>query len=186
MDPIVRRILENKKSIHEDTASPDELYREYLSKHREGVREAYYNILLPILEDEGIDNSLLETIDSIIDNHDSSKYESVEFIAYRNYFYDPEGHPRSHNEEFNKAWNHHQKCNPHHWQYWCLINDVDEPQLESLDMPLEYIIEMLCDWQSAGNYYGNTAYDWYSKQKDRMMLSENTRNIVEKYIEYFK
>lgn len=186
MDPVVRRLLENKKRLNEDTDSPDDLYRSYLSKHRDGVRDTYKNIMLPILEDEGIENSILDKIEEAIEDHDASKDDPVEFIAYRNYFYDPEGHPRSHSEEFNQAWNHHQKCNPHHWQYWCLINDVDEPQVEPLDMPFEYIIEMLCDWQSAGNHYGNTAYDWYSQQKDKMMLSENTRNIVEKYIEYFK
>lgn len=186
MDPIIRRLLENKKSIHEDTASPDELYREYLSKHRAGVRETYQNVILPVLEDEGVDSSTLDKIDELIENHDMSKYDPVEFDAYRDHFYDPENHPRSGSVEYDRAWNHHQKSNPHHWQYWCLINDVDEPQVQPLDMTFEYIIEMLCDWQSAGNHYGNTAYDWYNQQKDKMKFSENTRQIVEKYLEYLK
>ena len=69
---------------------------------------------------------------------------------------------------------------------WCLINDVDEPQIRPLDMPFKYIIEMLCDWQSAGEHYGNTAYEWYNRQKDKMILSDYTRSIVEKYIDNFK
>ena len=140
MDPIVRRLFENKKFICEDTTSPDELYHEYLSNHSEGVREAYQNILLPVLEEEGIENSLLESIEKCIDSHDASKDDPVEFNAYRDYFYDKENHPRN-SEEFNQAWNHHQNHNPHHWQYWCLINDIDNPQVQPLDMPFEYIAE---------------------------------------------
>lgn len=166
--------------------TPDEQYRQYLTNHINGVRKVYHNILKPILIHDGIDELTLALIDDHINKHDYSKYGSNEWGPYRNYFYDPEGHPRSHSEEFNQAWNHHQKHNPHHWQYWCLINDVDKPQIEPLDMPLEYIIEMLSDWHSAGSYYGNSAYDWYIKQKDKMILSDKTRATVEKYIVYLK
>lgn len=161
-------------------------YHNYLTKHVEGVHRVFEEIMTPILREEGIPQEEFDDIYAVIKDHDKSKRGAEEFIAYRNHFYDPEGHPRSGSEEFNQAWLHHQNTNPHHWQYWCLINDVDEPQVQALDMPFKYIVEMLCDWQSAGNHYGNTAYDWYEKQKDKMILSENTRKMVEKYIEYFK
>ena len=184
MDPIVRRLFENKVEEIEET--PDQQYMNYLEKHRDGVRRVYQETLLPVLLDQGIDAETLNKIEYNIDNHDISKYDPVEFIAYRNHFYDPKNHPRSGSKEYDYAWNHHQKSNPHHWNYWVMINDVDKPQVHPLDMPFEYIIEMLCDWQSAGHHYGNSAYDWYSQNGKNMLLSENTRHLVEKYIGYLK
>lgn len=160
------------------------MYKDYLDKHISGLSRVYQETLYPAICND-CSPATLDKISRLISEHDNSKKSDEEWAPYRNYFYDPENNSRS-SEEFNYAWNHHQKSNPHHWQYWCLINDVDEPQVQALDMPFEYIIEMLCDWQSAGMHYGNTAYDWYQKQKDKMILSENTRRIVEKYIEYLK
>lgn len=160
-------------------------YSEYLSKHVGGVRDIFHTVMMPVLIKDGIDEETLASIEDCINTHDASKYGNEEFAAYRNHFYMPEKYSRS-SDEYNKAWLHHQNHNPHHWQYYCLINDVDEPQIQPLDMPFKYIIEMLCDWESAGRHYGNTAYDWYEKQKDKMILSKNTRDTVEKYIRYFK
>lgn len=166
--------------------TPTAQYKKYLKKHREGVMKFYETLLKPALLSNGdADEKTLAKIESLIKNHDASKNSAAEFSAYRNYFYDKEKYSRS-SDEFNAAWNHHQKNNPHHWQYWILVNDVDDPQFQPQDMPLCYVIEMLADWHSAGNHYGNTAYDWYQKQKDRMLLSDNTRTLVEKYIEYLK
>ena len=165
--------------------TPDEMYMEYLDKHVAGVREVYETILKPILIEECVEDGMLTLIDLLITKHDASKKSNQEWFAYRNYFYDKENHSRS-SEEFNMAWNYHQKRNPHHCQYWVLINDVDEPQLQAMEMPFEYVIELLCDWHSAGQHYGNTAYDWYDKQKDKMILHPNTRALIEKYLEYLK
>ena len=111
--------------------------------------------------------------------HDDTKYMEEEFMPYANYFY---GKKTPEVEKaFDYAWNHHQKCNPHHWQYWVLINDDPEEGEIVLDMPLNYIIEMICDWWafswSKGNLY--EIFSWYDKHKTHMKLSENTRKAVE-------
>lgn len=81
------------------------------------------------------------------------------------------------------AWLHHQNTNPHHWQYYVLIRDNSKTTL--LDMPFEYICEMLCDWHSFSKKDPtSTATNWYSKNKDRIMLSDNTRQVVEKLLTY--
>ena len=177
---IIKKLYESNRE-----KTPNELYEEYLIKHRQGVVDVYHNVIEPILRDEGVESAILDKIEELIYDHDASKFSDAEWDAYRDYFYDKENHPRS-SEAFNHAWKHHQNHNPHHWNYWVLINDVDEPQVQALDMPFEYVIEMLCDWQSAGNHYGNTAYDWYNKNGNRMILSDNTRKIIEKYIGYLK
>lgn len=165
----------------------DKDYISYIDNHRAGVRKVFDEIMRPVLESEGVEESVLEEIDTLIENHDKSKYGDKEFRSYRDRFYKYKDHeelPSDVSEAFDIAWNHHQNCNPHHWNYWVLVNDVDEPQVRPVDMPLVYIVEMLCDWQSAGKFYGNSAKDWYEKNGEKMILSENTRKIVEKYISY--
>lgn len=158
-------------------------YVKYLNTHRQGVLNAYNLIILPKFGDK-LPCDLLDRMPSIIKMHDFSKYEDEEFIPYCAKFY---GHHKDYDHDaFNRAWMHHQNVNPHHWQYWILVNDCDEPQVQPMDMPLEYVLEMLCDWCSAGKYYGNTAYKWYTDQYTKFIMTKRTRDMVEKYIEAFK
>lgn len=175
------RLAKNRRTISE----PDRLYREYLQKHREGVRKCFYETMLPILKEEGISNEMLYKISEIIEHHDESKYSPEEFGPYRDYFYDKEKYPRS-TEAYELAWLHHQNHSPHHWQYWVLIQDEDNPRCKALDMPFEYIIELLCDWDSASKHYGNTAYEWWIKQQEHFIMTDYTYNTIAKYIEIFK
>ena len=55
-------------------------------------------------------------------------------------------------------------------------------------MPIENIIEMICDWWSfswnTGNLY--EIFEWYEEHKNNMILSENTRGTVEYILEKIK
>lgn len=165
-----------------NVVDPDRQYLDYMNKHVNGVREAFDTIMYPAIKDD-IDDTMLSKIKDLIDHHDESKYSEEEWVPYRDRFY---GHQKDFDHAaFDRAWNHHQKCNPHHWNYWVLINDVDEPQLSAQEMPFEYIVELLCDWYSAGQYYGNTPSMWYDKCKDKMILHPNTRVLIEKYLPLF-
>lgn len=70
--------------------------------------------------------------------HDWTKFLPIEWTPYVDYFYGnypklSEIHGDMRNQftrthevvkgEFDRAWNHHQKANMHHWQYWLLTND---------------------------------------------------------------
>lgn len=112
--------------------------------------------------------------------HDSSKYSEDEYRAYDDFFYGE--HTEEVEKAFKYAWNHHQKTNPHHWQYWVLIND-DEGTV-CLDMPERYINEMVADW-GAFSLLKEEPEDiitWYEEHKEDIMLSPATREIVEKKI----
>lgn len=119
--------------------------------------------------------------------HDHSKDIPDEYDAYDAYFY---GGNRSYDvtQEFNKAWLLHIHRNPHHWQYWVLINDDPEEGEIILDMPLNYIIEMICDWWAFSWANGDLTeiFKWYDKHKGYMKLSEKTRDIVEDILEKIK
>jgi hypothetical protein len=103
--------------------------------------------------------------------HDQSKYDGCEFDGYRQFFY-----PEKHNEKnaivFNHAWNHHQKSNDHHWEYWLLIGTSGK--IEALKMDLPSIIEMLCDWTAMSVKFKNMPSIWFNANKEKMVLHHDT------------
>lgn len=119
--------------------------------------------------------------------HDESKSHSDEYEAYDAYFY---GGNRSYKvvQDFNKAWLLHIHRNPHHWQYWVLINDDPKESMIILDMPYNYILEMICDWWSFSWQKKNLfdIFNWYDEHKDYMKLSDLTRETVEMILDRIK
>ena len=102
--------------------------------------------------------------------------------AYDEYFY---GAGKNENE-FNYAWLHHIHNNPHHWQYWILRED--DGDTIPLEMPYNYIIEMILDWWSF-SWKSNNLYEifnWYDEHKKTMILNENTKIIVESILKDMK
>ena len=163
-------------------------YDKYLNTHISGVIRSWDEILEPALIYNLDDNDMtvedFAVVRNIISRHDSSKFSPDEYDAYCNYFYPSDGFEKD-EAEFNRAWLLHQKRNPHHWQYWILIRDQGET--EPIDMPIEYICEMLCDWHSFTlRDPKSTAYKWWIDNKDNMVLSENTINHIESMISYMK
>ena len=53
--------------------------------------------------------------------HDWSKFTRAEWGGYVAHFYQDKTPATQ--AGFDRAWNHHQKANPHHWQYWLLLPD---------------------------------------------------------------
>lgn len=162
--------------IMEDEMNPKMQYDEYLKNHIQNVQRAWDSI-----KDKIDDAELRSKTSTLISNHDKSKYGTEEYIPYMNYFYIPE---KKDEDEFNIAWNHHQKNNPHHWQYWIIIKDSGKEII--LDMPDEYVLEMLCDWHSF-SYKDpeSTCINWYNDNKSKMKLSSNSVDKVEKYLKLF-
>lgn len=159
-------------------------YDLYLDQHRNGVMKAFYWIEENIPQYlEGNDTE----IENLLRKHDTSKNEQDEYDAYDAYFY---GKNRSYEvvREFNKAFLLHLHRNPHHWQYWVLIQDDPGDDEIVFDMPREYIIEMICDWWSFSWNSGklDEIFSWYAEHKDHIKLSENTRKIVENILEAIK
>ena len=155
-------------------------YNEYLRQHRENVAKGFKWIkhYLPelIIEMPNVDYE-----HQICYAHDQSKNEEDEYNAYDDYFY---GMNVSYEvkEKFYYAWLKHIHKNPHHWQHWILINDEPEEGEIIMDMPYNYILEMVCDWWAFSWNSGELGemFGWYMKHKFNMKLSDRTR----KYVEY--
>lgn len=172
-------IVDAKEMEHSINPRQSEYYK-YLDNHIRGVQLAWEQFLRPVVVKEFW--SELANCTEAIQTHDASKYELDEFLPYCDYFYPSEGF-EANEYDFNEAWLLHQHRNPHHWQYWVLINDVDETVL--MDMPFAEIINMLCDWHSfSGTDPLSTALVWYEENKENILISDNTRNWVEYFLQY--
>ena len=155
-------------------------YYDYLVNHISNVQKAYKEILRPVVEKMYPDD--LPYCDLSVAQHDASKYDNEEFNAYCNYFYPCDGFEKD-SSAFDLAWLRHQHLNLHHWQHWVLMRDSGEKQ--PVDMPIEEIVNMLCDWHSfSAKDSESTAYNWYNENKDKMLLSDNTKELVEYFIQY--
>ena len=155
-------------------------YDIYLTEHKANTMKAFSWLCKHVIDDEDIVVGLyIQKAARNIKEHDESKYSEEEYNQYDWYFYSE--YPEDHLEEFNKAWLHHIHTNPHHWQHWVLINDDAELGNVALEMPYEYVLEMICDWWSfswkTGNLY--EIFDWYEKNKTYIVLHDNTRKEVE-------
>lgn len=159
-------------------------YDQYLVKHKENVKKGYdwFCTYLPELVKD-VPN--LEW--QVCFAHDQSKSELDEYEAYDIYFY---GNNKSYQvmQDYRKAWLLHLHRNPHHWQYWILINDNPEEGEIVLDMPYNYILEMICDWWAFSWAKGNLfeVFKWYDEHKDHMKLAPNTRKQVESILRQIK
>ena len=153
-------------------------YTQYIIEHKRNVEHAYHWLI-----DHGI-LDIHKSRPSLCVEHDMSKYQAEEYDAYDNYFYGAK--TAKVKEAFDYAWLHHIHNNPHHWQYWVLINDEDGTK--ALEMPEEYAIEMVCDWWAFSHKSGNLKeiFDWYKSHKKNMILHEKTRKFVEDLLDKIK
>lgn len=157
-------------------------YDDYLKAHRENVRKGFdwirNNLPNVVQESPGIGSPNFMFPPNY--NHDSSKYYPDEYEAYDNYFY---GNNRSTSviDAFNNAWLLHIHRNPHHWQYWILTNDDPEVGEILIEMPYNYIIEMICDWWAFSWKKGDLSeiFSWYDEHSAYIKLAPKTRETVE-------
>lgn len=163
-------------------------YNQYLDDHISYVNHAITWLAdhLKIVK-EITERDISEALENCSE-HDASKLLPNEYRAYDDYFY---GGNRSNQvmAAFEYAWLQHQNKNPHHWQYWVLINDdPGKGQIKPLMMPVPYVLEMIADWWAFSwkdNDLGEIL-DWYDKQKNHILLHPKTKKLVEKILELIR
>ena len=157
--------------IREELDDYQKEYENYIVAHKERVKQ-FADWLVENCH-EIFDGCDLDTFYEVINEHDDSKYSEEEFEPYAQHFYGT----RDNDFEFNKAWKHHYMHNEHHPEFWF-----------GEDMPLTYILEMLCDWGSfsveKGDYRELSKY-YYEQAKDdeEKNLSDNTKEIIEEILD---
>lgn len=159
-------------------------YDNYIEQHRAAVLMGFEWLVSNLPEVIKCDEAALRLQ---MKEHDLSKHDPQEYVAYDNYFY---GNNKSFQvvNDFDYAWLRHIHFNEHHWQYFCLIQDDPDKGMKILDMPYNYILEMLCDWWSFSWRKGNLneIFDWYEERKNYIKLSDRTRIEVEYILDKIK
>lgn len=159
-------------------------YDIYLKEHIRNVGEALKWMRDREIIPDKLDDNGVWSWEGIGLAHDTSKYFVEEYDAYDDYFYGKEGKDEDDisviDEAFDYAWLHHIHANPHHWQYWVLIED--EGKIKALEMPNVYVYEMIADWWSFSWKTGNLReiFDWYEKHREKIQLHPETRKLVDK------
>jgi hypothetical protein len=135
-------------------------YDSSLREHLEFFREAANGIGVPMAQ---------------VDAHDQSKTSPMEYPAYvRKYgggIYDP--------DDFDQAWLHHIRNNPHHWQHWVIPGGCGEIGTP-VRMPRIYVVEMVVDWMGSNRAYtGNwDMTDWLRDHCGKMIFHEETTAVL--------
>lgn len=114
--------------------------------------------------------------------HDLSKFRISEFVPYARFFFRTD---RSNNynikdeldKDFQYGWNHHQKRNKHHWNYWVSITRKNE--IIPIPMSEIYVRQMLCDWGAMSRKFGGDIIKYYDDNKEKMILHEITMQRIE-------
>lgn len=128
--------------------------------------------------------------------HDLSKFLPCEFIPYAKYFYGYDGvelekhwsYEAINNgcsclsgrylkckNNFNKAWEHHYKNNPHHPEHWI-----------GKDMPMEYVRQMVCDLKAMDRKFGGNSQEYYLKNYYKWDVTHETRHRIEIELDLIK
>lgn len=172
-----------KYNLDEIKAKQSE-YNTYINKHIDNVKKIWKHASnVPNLH---IDDETFVSIDYLISEHDQSKVNASEYDDYRRYFYPTEWEKENINEvilknNFDFAWNHHQKTNRHHWQYWILMDD----EFKILKMPYIYIIEMLCNWSAMSLKFKDKPSEFYHKNKEKMIFADDTKIFIQRFLPIF-
>ncbi|HUU97269.1 MAG TPA: DUF5662 family protein [Phycisphaerae bacterium] len=131
--------------------------------------------------------------------HDWSKFLPSEWFPYARHFYNRDGSKIGVRDKtgyykptdtgdaaFDFAWLLHQKRNRHHWQWWCLPEDVSG--LKVLMMNSWDVLEMVCDWTGAAlaQGHGRDVQPWYEANKTKMQMHPATRAMVEAILTFEK
>ena len=153
-------------------------YYEYIKEHKQNVKKCF-NKYADILH-EFLDCNM-DILKDNVEKHDDSKFSFEECENYRQFFF-PTILETTDKNKMNIGWLNHIHLNKHHWNHWVI---VDSDGITALDMPVEYIAEMLLDWAAMGLKFNNSTKDFYKNNKDKMVLSPNTMLLIDRIIDQF-
>lgn len=156
------------------------IYDEYLQDHRNNVHKAFEWLKKYYFPNHTFDNDFINELEHMTQfDHDTSKNDAEEYAVYDEHFY---GNRSYENEQaFLYAWNHHLHHNPHHWQYWILVNDDKNNGVKLLEIPDKYLFEMICDWWSFSWKNGNLyeIFEWYNNGKEYRLIHHASLEKIE-------
>lgn len=125
--------------------------------------------------------------------HDLSKYSPTEFIPGARFFQGTRSPNERERELYgcSRAWMHHKGRNRHHYEYWNDYNPKTR-QIENVEMPVKYVIEMFCDRVAASKIYNGKdytdacPYNYYCRIKGKNRMHPNTEALLCELLEMLR
>ncbi len=122
--------------------------------------------------------------------HDLSKYLPTEFLVGARYFQGDRSPNNAEREEkgYSSAWLHHKGRNRHHYEYWLDYSTRVRGGVIPVEMPPQYVAEMLMDRIAASKVYKGAAYKdidplrYFQSGKEVQMMHEDTKKLLEKLL----
>jgi len=141
-------------------------YLDYVDRHYDNVQKAW-KLVNDKCGSSGFrfisDDFVWNCIDQDVKDHDLSKLSEEEFTQYRQYFFPTENETKD-KKLFLKAWDNHKEKNLHHWQSWTA--QTSTPYDDA------FVVMMAVDWIAMGFEFGDTARDYYEKNKENINIPE--------------
>lgn len=122
--------------------------------------------------------------------HDLSKYYPSEFLRGVKYYQgnkSPNDAERRENG-VSRAWLHHKGRNKHHFEYWIDYDLSKGGKMAGLEMPENYLVEMVCDRIAASKIYLKDEYtnssplEYYERSKSKYYMHPKTQKQLEKIL----
>lgn len=147
-------------------------YLDYVERHYDNVQKAW-DLINEKCKNKGFsfiyDDCKWWTIDDEVKNHDLSKLSMEEFTQYRQFFYPTKDEVKD-KKLFLSAWEHHKENNVHHWQNWTVKHKGFADDV--------FMVMNLIDWIAMGFEFGDTARDYYEKNKKDIELPEYAIKVM--------
>ena len=120
--------------------------------------------------------------------HDLSKFGATEFVSSAKYFQGNRSPINAEKEEigYSKAWLHHKGHNKHHWEYW--TDFADDGSIIANKIPINYVVEMVCDWIGAGKAYTKDKWtqheplNYYVKVRKGRHFHPDTEKLILEFL----
>lgn len=122
--------------------------------------------------------------------HDMSKYSPSEFLRGVKYYQgnkSPNDAERRENG-MSRAWLHHKGRNRHHFEYWIDYDLNSGGKISGLEMPVNYVVEMVCDRIAAckiykkDEYTDSSALEYFENSKGRYIMHPKTEELLQRLL----
>ena len=126
--------------------------------------------------------------------HDLSKYSPEEFATGIRYYQGVRSPNAAEKREkgYSGAWLHHKGRNKHHYEYWIDVDPEQDYTFQGVKMPLNYVLEMVCDRIAASKVYNGEGYtdatpwEYYQARAEAPRIHPETRALLEKLLQMLK
>lgn len=122
--------------------------------------------------------------------HDLSKYSPSEFLRGVKYYQGDRSPNDAERKEtgVSRAWLHHKGRNKHHFEYWIDYDLSIGGKIAGLEMPVIYVVEMVCDRIAASKIYMKDAYTdsapltYFEHSKGKYFMHPKTEKLLTKLL----